>query len=182
MKKILFSLFSIIAASSLIATGTYAVFTAQVKNTSNTFATGNASLQIKNETSQSWDSSYSGKSWSNIYPGWSDTYQVYLKNTSLAPISLRINPQLNIKNYSTGYLWDEVKMEISWADGSHSTGSQTLRTWTKADNNIFLDPVLSQNQEAGPWVVKFTVDPAAGNEIKDATLNFDLIFNGQQVL
>lgn len=70
-------------------------------------------------------------------------------------------------------------MEITWADGSHSTGRFSMTAW-KSNTAIKLLPVLAQGEVAGPWVVKFDIDPAAGNEIANAQIGFNLVFDGVQ--
>jgi hypothetical protein len=44
-----------------------------------------------------------------------------------------------------------------------------------------LEPVLPQGYDTGPWVVKFSIPTDAGDEIQDANITFDLIFDGIQV-
>jgi len=181
MKKIYLSLLAIITTVALVGGATYAAFTSQATSSHNTFTAGNANLQLKNEPTQPWAASYGGASWGNLYPGWSDSYNVYLKNVSSSPITLKVLPKINITSYSTGYLWDNVLMQITWSDGTHSTGEYSLRAWTQ-NASIYLTPTLAQNAEAGPWVVKFRIPTTAGNEISNGSIIFDVIFDGIQVM
>ena len=180
MKKIYLSILAIIAAITLVGGATYAVFSNKVISGPNTFATGNADLKLRHRTDQAWADSYGGANWDNLYPGWSDSYDVYLKNNSSSPITLKALPTINITSYSTGYLWDEVLMEITWSDGTHSTGEYSLRAW-RENASIYLEPTLAQGADAGPWVIKFRIPATAGNEIKDGSIVFDLIFDGIQI-
>ena len=183
MKKIYLSLLAIIATVALVGGATYAAFTNAATSGPNTFATGNADLKLRHQPDKAWADSYSGANWGKLYPGWSDSYNVYLKNNSSSPITLKVMPKLEITSYTAWQLWDEVYMEITWADGSHSTGSYPLRAWvTPPDNNPYLEPVLPQGYDTGPWVIKFSIPTDAGNEIKDASIVFDLIFDGIQVM
>jgi len=182
MKRIYLSILAIVATVALVGGATYAVFSSKATSGPNTFATGNADLKLKHQPGQPWADSYGGASWSNLYPGWSDSYNVYLKNVSSSPITLKVMPKLNITSYTAWQLWDEVYMEITWADGTHSTGSYPLRAWvTPPDDNPYLEPVLPQGYDTGPWVIKFNVPITAGDEIQDKNITFDLIFDGIQV-
>lgn len=183
MNKIYLSILAIIATVALVGGATYAVFSSQATSGPNTFATGNADLQLRLDPDDNWENSYEGESWDNLYPGWSDSYNVYLKNNSNSPITLKVMPKLDITSYTAWQLWDEVYMEIAWSDGSHSTGSWPLRAWvTPPDNNPYLEPVLPQGYDTGPWVVKFSIPTTAGDEIQNADITFDLIFDGIQVV
>jgi len=182
MKKIYLSLLAIIATVALVGGATYAAFTNAATSGPNTFATGNADLKLRHQPGQAWADSYGGANWGNLYPGWSDSYNVYLKNVSSSPITLKVMPKINITSYTAWQLWDEVYMEITWSDGSHSTGNYPLRAWvTPPDDNPYLEPVLPQGYDTGPWVIKFNVPITAGDEIQDKNITFDLIFDGIQV-
>jgi len=187
MKRILFSILTVVAVAGLVGGATYAVFSNKATSGPNTFATGNADLKIdidKNKNGvrdEDWQDDVDGISWSDLYPGWEDSYWIYLKNESSAPIDLRVRPEVTITSESYWEMKDKIKMEIDWRSGGHSSGSWPLRDWTSVDNNPYLDPILAPGQEAGPWLVKFSIPTTAGNEIADQTINFDLIFNGIQV-
>jgi len=190
MKKIYLSVLAIVATIGLIAGATYALFSNKATSGPNTFATGNADLKIAIDTDQdgiksNWDDSVTPafpEKWTNLYPGWEDSYWIYLKNESTSPITLKVMPKLDITSYTAWQLWDEVYMEITWSDGTHSTGNYPLRAWVAPpDNNPYLEPTLPQGQDSGPWVIKFSIPTTAGNEIQDANITFDLIFDGIQV-
>ena len=182
MRKIYLSILAIIATVALVGGATYAVFTNAATSGPNTFATGNADLKLRHQPGQAWADSYGGANWGNLYPGWSDSYNVYLKNVSSSPITLKVMPKINITSYTAWQLWDEVYMEITWSDGSHSTGNYPLRAWvTPPDDNPYLEPVLPQGYDTGPWVIKFSIPTTVGDEIQDANITFDLIFDGIQV-
>ena len=179
MKRIYLSILAIVATVALVGGATYAVFSNKATSGPNTFATGNADLKLRHQLDQAWADSYGGASWGNLYPGWSDSYNVYLKNVSSSPITLKVLPKVDITSWSTGYLWDNVLMEITWSDGSNSTGEFSLRAW-RENASIYLVPTLAQGAEAGPWVVKFSIPTDAGNEISNGSIVFDLIFDGIQ--
>lgn len=182
MKKIIFS-FGIIGIVSAIAIGgTIAYFSDLAKLKGNTFSTGNADLKIKSvdlENCENWKDSCTGKTWQNLYPGWSDSYKIWLKNVSASPIILKIVPFVE-ETGSSQDLWNNTFMEITWSDGSHSTGRYSLQWW-KTNQTIELEPRLAQGQEAGPWVVKFDIPETVGNEIANSEIRFNLVFSGIQV-
>lgn len=188
MKKIILSILTVVAVAGLVGGATYAVFSNKVTSGPNTFATGNADLKIaidtdKDGTKSAWSDLVTPafpERWTNLYPGWEDSYWIYLKNESSAPIDLKARPEVTVTSESYWEMKDKIKMEIDWLSGGHSTGSWPLRDWTSVDNNPYLDPILAPGQEAGPWVVKFSIPTDAGNEIADQNIVFDLIFNGIQ--
>jgi len=189
MKKIWLSISAIIVTMGIAAGVTYAVFTNAATSGPNTFATGNADLKIAIDTDKdgvksAWNDSVTPafpERWTNLYPGWEDSYWIYLKNESSAPIDLRVRPEITITSESYWEMEDKIEMEIDWRSGGHSTGNWPLRAWiTPPDDNPDLDPVLAPGQEAGPWVVKFSIPTTAGNEIADQTIIFDVVFNGTQ--
>lgn len=188
MKKIYLSILTIVTALALVSGATFALFSNKATSGPNTFATGNADLKIAIDTDKdgvksAWDDSVTPafpERWTNLYPGWEDSYWIYLKNDSSSPIILEVLPTVDITSYDIAALWDEVFMEITWLDGSHSTNKFSLRAW-RENTSLYLEPTLAQGAETGPWVVNFSIPTTAGNEIKDGNIVFDLIFDGQQV-
>ncbi len=179
-KKILISISIIGIVAAIGIGGTWAYFSNSAVSQGNTFSAGNADLKIRNNPAQPWADSYGGAAWTNLYPGWSDSYNVYLKNDSASPITLRVRPEIKVTSYTNGHLWDEVLMEISWGDGSHKLGPWSIRAWTTPDDNPWLEPVLAQGKDTGPWVIKFSIPSTAGNNIANGNITFDLNFNGVQ--
>ena len=179
-KRILISLSVIGVVAAIAIGGTVAYFSDVAKSEGNTFSTGNADLKIKMPDTgcNDWSDSCPGKVWSGLYPGWHNSYNVYLKNVSASPITLKIVPYIE-EIGSPQDLWNNTYMEITWSDGSHSTGRYSLQAW-KNNTVIELEPRLNQGQEAGPWVVKFDIAETVGNEIANATISFNLVFNGIQ--
>lgn len=177
-KKILKNLGIIFAVAAIASGITYAYFANPAKVQGNSFTTGNADLKIKmpNDGCPDWSDNCAGKTWSALYPGWHDSYEVFLKNESAANIALEVVPFIE-ETGSSQDLWNKSYMEITWSDSSHSTGRFSLTDW-KTNSIIKLLPVLAYGQEAGPWVVKFDIDTAAGNEIAGASIAFNVVFDG----
>ena len=190
MRRIYLSVLAIAATLALVGGATYAVFSDPATSGPNTFATGNADLKIAIDTNKdgamsAWDNLATPafpERWTNLYPGWEDSYWIYLKNESSAPIDLRVRPKITITSESYWEMRDKIKMEIDWRSGGHSTKSYPLRAWITPDDNPYLDPVLAPGQVAGPWVVKFSIPTDAGNEIANQKITFDLVFDGIQVV
>lgn len=182
MKKIFFSSLVIGVSAIIIVGGTIAYFSDTAMSEGNTFSTGNADLKIRMPDTEcdSWSDSCPGKIWTGLYPGWSDSYNVYLKNESASEIVLKIIPYIEETGLSQD-LWENCYMEITWADNSHSTGRYSLEDW-KTNNSIELEPRLNQGQSAGPWVVHFDIPVTVGNEIANASIEFNLVFNAIQVV
>lgn len=186
MKKIWLSVLAIVVTVGIAAGVTYAVFTNTAASGPNTFATGNADLKIAIDTDKDGIKSAWGDSatpafpegWEDLYPGWENSYWIYLKNESSSPITLKVRPEVSNNDWNN--LLDNIYLGFSWLDGSHQVGPWPLRDWISVDNNPYLEPELLQSDDSGPWVVQFSIPTTAGNEIADKTLNFDLIFNGIQ--
>lgn len=186
MKRVYLSILAIVVSISLVAGAAYAVFSNTATSGLNTFATGNADLKLRHQTDQEWADSYDGASWNNLYPGWSDSYNVYLKNNSSSPISLRVFPKIT-GAIGNGIMLDNIYLQFFYADGTPALnssgtpcGNVTLRWWLDHPDSFDIGD-LTQGQERGPWVAKFSIPTTAGNEIADKTLNFDLVFNGIQI-
>jgi len=181
-KRILTSLSIVGVMAAIVIGGTIAYFSDMVVSEGNTFTTGNADLKIKStdlENCDTWKDSCPGKIWEDLYPGWSDSYKIWLKNQSASPITLKVIPYIE-ETGSSQDLWNNTYMEITWADGSHSTGRYSLEEW-KTNSTIELEPRLKQNKSAGPWIVKFDIPKEVGNEIANSSISFNLVFNGVQV-
>jgi len=187
MRKVYLSILAIVATVALVGGATYAAFTNAATSGPNTFATGNADLKLRHQPSQGWADSYGGASWGNLYPGWSDSYNVYLKNVSSSPISLRVFPKITGAT-GAGVMLDKVYLQFLYSDGTpvlnssgNPCGNVTLRWWQDNPDSFDIGD-LTQGQVRGPWVAKFSIPTTAGNEIAGKTLSFDLIFNGIQVI
>jgi len=187
MRKIYLSILAIIATVALVGGATYAVFTNAATSGPNTFATGNADLKLRHQPGQPWADSYGGASWGNLYPGWSDSYNVYLKNDSSSPISLRVFPKV-ANATGDGIMLDRVYLQFLYGDGTpvlNSSGTPcgnvTLRWWLNNPDTFDIGD-LTQDQDRGPWVAQFSIPTTAGNEISNGSIVFDLIFDGIQVI
>jgi hypothetical protein len=133
-----------------------------------------------------WDQ-YQQENWQNLYPGWEDSYWVYLKNESSSPISLRVFPKIT-GTIGNVVMLDRVYLQFLSSNGTpvlnssgNPCGNVPLRWWLDHPDSFDIGD-LTRGQERGPWVAKFSIPTTAGNEIAGKTLSFDLIFNGIQVI
>lgn len=95
--KIALSGFSIITALALTAGATFALFTDQASSNNNSFTSGNASLEIAEDTGSgpgTFSPSIAGVTFNNIFPGFDDRHLFWLKNTSTSPIDLNLTADL----------------------------------------------------------------------------------------
>ena len=129
-KSILKNLAMIIVVAAIASGVTYSLFLDPAKVEGNNFTTGSADLKIKmpNDGCPDWSDSCPGKTWTALYPGWNDSYEVYLRNDSPANISLEVTPFIE-ETGSSQDLWNNSYMEITWSDGSHSTGRFSMTAW-----------------------------------------------------
>jgi hypothetical protein len=103
---------------------------------------------------------------------------VYLKNMSTAPLLLKIVPFIE-EIGSSQALWTNAYMEITWENGTQTIGRYSLEAW-KNNTTLELAPQLNPQQESGPYLVKFDIPSAAGDEIAGANITFNLVFDGIQ--
>ncbi|MBU1322553.1 hypothetical protein KKE48_02775 [Patescibacteria group bacterium] len=191
MRKIYLSILAIIAAVALVGGAAYAAFTANAINVNNTFSTGNAELLLKNSDGTDYSPTKGGAQWGNLYPGYTKSFDVWLKNTSTSPIDFEVYPDVEVKILGDSYhgtdgsLPGKISLQFFKSNGTIAvTGKYTLSQW---ENNYpggtqKLDGVVPNDGERGPWQAVFTVDPNAGNEIQNSKLYFDLKFVGVQTM
>jgi predicted ribosomally synthesized peptide with SipW-like signal peptide len=171
----------LVIAIVLAAAGTtYALFSDRATSEANAISAGDANLKIKIPATDcsSWSDICPGKQWSNAYPGFADSYEVFLKNVSASPITLKVVPLVE-ETGSNQTLYDNTYMEITWDSGSQTTGRYSLQAW-KSNTTLALKN-LAQNEEAGPYLVKIDIPESAGNEVASANITFDIVFDATQM-
>ena len=185
MKKVLLSLGIIALVAGVVAGATFALFSDQAEVAANTISTGTADLEVRGH---GWhDGSYYDRitfdmNWDNVYPGWTDSYDVRLKNASSSDIVFDVTAHINIDsgNDSDG-LREVIEMEIYNEDGD-SVAKKTLADWRDEANAEHVE-FLAQNEEGDRWTLEFSL-PSSGEVQNDlqgkGPLTFDLIFNGIQ--
>jgi len=180
MKNIIKSLVVVVAVAAVASVATYAVWHSSASVTKNTFSVGNAALQISKDKSD-WGSSFAGTGFFNLYPGWSNSYNIYLKNASSSAITLRVFPNVHYIE-GDGELFDNIYLQFLYEDGTPVNGCSNvpLRWWYDHPDNFPIGDI-TQNQERGAWVAKFSIPSTAGDDIQNMTVKFDLNFNGIQI-
>ena len=178
-KKILISLSVIAVVAGIVSGLTWAYFSNQATVTGNTFSTGNADLQIRLVGSgQGWQDSVTGVNWENLYPGWSESYEIQLRNKSTSPIVLKVIPRVVFTSGSTS-MRNVIKMQFKDAHGNGIGLAKTLQEWR---DNTFALEALKQGAEGIIWTVEFTfpLSEEDQNHLQGKSLTFDLIFDGIQ--
>lgn len=178
-KRILTSLAIIIGVVGLVAGATWALFSSQGQVKGNTFSTGEASLKIRLVGSgQGWLDEVTGVSWDNLFPGWSETYDVQLQNVSTSEIGFDIIPQVIISSDPNPKLRNVITLQFF--DGGSPVGPEwTLNQWS--DNEGAIEHI-AQGDEGKVWTLKFSF-PDNGedqNDLQNQTIGFDLLFDGVQ--
>jgi len=173
LKKILLSLFTIIALVILVAGATKASWDDNTTIADNSFTSGNADLDLWD--GDSWEDTISTFSDLNIYPGWTKDFTFYIKNNSTANIPLDITVELNSLDGDTD-LRENLNLEFIWDGGS--VGPQSL-SWWKA-NNWSLGSLNKGIQRT--YTARFILLDTAGVELQALSVNFTVFLNGTQAI
>ncbi len=183
MKKIILSLAIIGLVAGVIGGATFALFSDQATVSGNTFSTGNADLQIRGRDgfdTGNWKQDIDfNLSWDNIYPGWTDSYKVQLRNASSSPIWLRVVPKLVI-NEDDSDLRHVLTMRFIDEDENVWEDTKTLADWRHNEDVI---EFLNQTEIGEIWTVEFEF-PSLGqdqNHLQNSNpIEFDLVFDAVQ--
>ena len=183
MKKILISvaIIAVVATISVGATGAY--YTANESVEGNTIITGDADLKVKAPEVNTWGNyptDFLGTG--DVYPGWSMTHEVELKNGSSADIAMALTAKLEFEHYNDNdNLRDVLEMKVYNEEQGIETERKTLEEWRKNDGEEYVG-VLNKD-EVKTLEVEFSF-PTNGdqNDLQNAQIaNFNLVFDGVQV-
>lgn len=178
--KITKSLIIILAVVAIASAATYAIWTRTATATTNTFSTGTPDLQIS-LTGSDFADSVAGLTTTDLYPGWSQDQDIYLKNTSSANISWDVFPKILPSNGADTALGDQIQLYFTWSDGtSNPTGTYSLTAWENNTTGEDLRFNIPRDQ-TGHWIAHFSLPSSADDTIVGKTFQFDLQFNGTQV-
>ncbi|MFH1366446.1 MAG: LamG-like jellyroll fold domain-containing protein [Patescibacteria group bacterium] len=172
----------LVIAVVLSAVGiTYALFSDRASTEANALSSSSVDLKIKLPATDcnDWSDTCPGKQWASVYPGWQDSYEVYLKNVSSSDIDLSILPVVE-ETGSSQALYENTYLEITWKNGGMTTGRYNLGEW-KTNTTLELE-TLAQNEESSPYLIKLDIPKTVGNEIADSEIEFNLAFNATQIL
>ncbi len=182
MKKIILSLAIIAVVGGLVGGATWAYFADQAEVSGNTISTGNVDLEIRgigwHTTGEYYDAITFDMEWDNIYPGWSDSYDIQFRNESSIDSGLDVIPSLERESGAGQQLRDVITLQF--VSDSGQTDTLTLEEWR--DNEDVLEH-LASSEEGEEWTLKFEF-PSTGedqNELQNSEeFEFDLVFDGIQ--
>lgn len=195
MKKVIFSLISILTAVSIVSASAFALFSDTAELRGITFATGNADLLVgvnSNDLRETYPVLASDFQFLELAPGKNNIdnpQPMVLKNNSSSPIKLSVNGKLNnlfsqIPAGSFNLLKDVVKMAVVDSNNSlQPTDWHSLNDWVATEQVILTDANALNQGEIRNFNVYVMVDESASNNISGKTLaniKFDLI--GTQVI
>jgi predicted ribosomally synthesized peptide with SipW-like signal peptide len=180
MKKILFSLAVIGLIGGLVGGATWAYISDSAKAESISIASGNPDLKIYGYTfSTDYEDSFSANlEWDNVYPGWSDSFDVKFKNNSSSPVGLDVIPSLERKVGSDDKLRDVITLQF--ISENKETDALTLLEW---ENNQTVLEHLAYNTTGERWTLKFEFPETGENQnhlINSGPFSFDMVFDGIQ--
>lgn len=122
---------SIVAALTIMGGATFAAFSDSATTTANTFATGNADLQIAVNSTDPlvFSDSIAGPNFSGILPGQTKNFDFWLKNNSTATLTLDLTADVSsITPSEDGAQGIDNALLISWvcdSNGNNSLGDES---------------------------------------------------------
>ncbi len=184
-KKILVSGLSVVSTLALMGGTAFALFSDTATATNNTFATGNADLQIS-LNGEDYDDSIPGPTFTGMFPGDSRTYDFWLKNNSSAAISLNLTSDVSAINPDPdGNQEIDNTLLVSWVcdpenDGfgdNIPTSEFSPRDWFNGGNASLGS--LAQNVELACQLTG-RIPSSADGSIAGETIVFDAVYDGVQ--
>lgn len=187
------SALSIISALTIMGGATYAQFAATATLSGNTFASGNAELKIApdvNNAPGNYEASIPGFSGTgNIFPGYSENFTFWLKNTSDSDMELNnIAKFVNVggTGANTEALQGALKVGFTCTrigDNVITTaGPFSVNDWEAGSASV--GNLLGGNVAASEaqCVMNVSLPVSADNTVSNATVTFDGQFNATQVV
>ncbi len=189
-KKIVFSVVSIFSALAIMGGATFAAFSDTATTTGNTFATGNADLQVAPDVSGNagtFVETMPGPTFSGMFPGQTKTFDFWLKNNSTATIPLDLTADISAINPSNDgdQQLDNVLL-VSWLcdiDHDNSLGNNTAtaefspRDWLNGGNASVGS--LGPNQQMFCRMIG-RLPSSADSTVAGQTVIFDALYGGVQ--
>lgn len=189
-KKIALSGLSIMAALTILAGATYAAFSDFVTATGNTFAVGNADLQIALDNSGApgtYGDTIPGPTFSGIIPGQTKNYVFWLKNASTSATPLDLTADINaIDPTDDGAQTIDNTLLVSWTcdtdhDNSLANNTPTAefspRDWLNGGNAGVGALTPGQQMECE---LNGRLPDTADNTVAGQTVSFDARYDGNQ--
>lgn len=169
--KILRHIFLLLIMTSIGAGVTYAVFSSQAKVKGAMFSTGKAELQLGKSSTGPWLPELTDLNFSNIIPGWSNDYHLFVKNTGSTTLKLKLSGGLT-SGSDTCSLANEIKLRLNpWFDNSLTNLSGLGIT------GIALDQIAKD--EVKELVLHFSMESTRTESTTTCTLTgYDFVFDG----
>src|SRR5690606_22463 len=126
---------------------TYALFSSQLTLAGWQLTTGQALLLAGHSEQDLQAGTYTPQiSLENLYPGFTASQDLYLKNASSVPIALDVTGHLDIPDGDWDVLKDVVQMRIKSATSSSSTGWKSLTAWSQPEGINLPGSSLAQQE------------------------------------
>lgn len=190
-RKIAMSMLSIVAALTLMGGATYAQFASSALSDNNTFATGNADLKIAPDVNNG-PGTYAAfipgfSATGNIFPGYTQNFKFWLKNTSTTAIDLS-NIARFVDVQGTGFiepLQDALQVTFTCTRIGDSVvttaGPFSVNAWEAGQAPV--GTLLGGNVPASEaqCVMNASLPLSADNTVQNSTVRFDAQFDATQV-
>ena len=181
-KKILISGLSIVTTLILVGGSAFAAFSDTATSQNNTFATGDANLQIAADDNNS-PGSYGNfipapaVNETGIYPGFTKNYKFWLKNTSTSTINLNLAVDLSdIVTTGNSDIANQFKISFKCGDAD-ATNAYSVNTWDSTSAKS-LNMALSPDTQVQ---CKMTASlENVDNSYQNSSVRFDGLFTGTQ--
>jgi len=200
-RRIALSALSVLSTTALIGGGAFALFSDSAKSENNTFATGNADLQIAEDVEPGdpdvYGSSIAGVIFSDILPGFTTTKDFWLKNDSSGEFSMNVTAELDNVS-SLDALSDALVVQFTCdtdndglGTGDSSTDAKPVSNWvddgvatlgTVGPNEGSSNATTESDQDELLCRMTASLSSETGNEVADMDVSFDGLFVGTQVL
>ena len=197
-KKIAISAMSILTSLALLGGATFALFTDTATSQDNTFSTGSADLQIANDVASpgAYSNDIAGVSFTNIFPGFSEDTDFWLKNSSAGAFSMDVT--VGLDDVTAGPELGDALMVSFQCDtdndgidgGDPVVGPKSVSTWESdlpealaqiGENEGASDATNASDQDELLCRMNASVDSDEDNSIASQSVSFDGVFNGTQV-
>jgi len=192
-KRIFLSFLSIVFAFAGVAGATYAVFSDQATSTGNTFSTGNADLQIAEDTGSGpetyLDDLTDVFNAAGLFPGYDEVFRFWLNNNSGAAIDLDLTA--DVTSLDAVELEDQALADnllLSWRCDLGGEGDLSDETYTSEFSvQAWFDggnASLGTLEDGTDMIceMRARILDTVGDEIAGATVDFDVVYDGEQII
>ncbi len=185
---------SIVSALTLMGGATYAAFSDTVTQTANTFAAGDANLEIAADTGSGPDDfggTLTGPNFEGMFPGETRSFEFWLRNVSDADIDLALSSDitditpLDDAAVDGGNEIDNVLM-VSWVcDTSGNGGLEETPTTEQSARALYNGASISLNATLEPTEQMICrmigrLPSTADNTVAGDEVEFDVTYTGDQ--